>query len=39
VPLKTIIAGIWPFIIADCVRLTLLMAFPAISTWLPSFMV
>jgi C4-dicarboxylate transporter DctM subunit len=39
VPLKTIIAGIWPFIIADCARLTLLMAFPAISTWLPSFMV
>jgi tripartite ATP-independent transporter DctM subunit len=39
VPLKTIIAGIWPFIIADFVRLTLLMAFPVISTWLPSLMV
>jgi C4-dicarboxylate transporter, DctM subunit len=39
VPLKTIVAGIWPFVIADFVRLTLLMAFPAISTWLPSLMI
>ena len=31
-PLKTIIAGIWPFIIADAVWLTLLMTLPAIST-------
>jgi tripartite ATP-independent transporter DctM subunit len=39
VPLKTIIAGIWPFIAADVVRLTLLISFPAISTWLPSLMI
>ncbi|MBI3708478.1 MAG: TRAP transporter large permease [Proteobacteria bacterium] len=37
-PLKTIVAGIWPFVGADLVRLTLLLAFPAISTWLPSLM-
>jgi tripartite ATP-independent transporter DctM subunit len=39
VPLKTIIAGIWPFIVADFVRLALLLSIPAISTWLPSLMV
>lgn len=38
VPLKTIIAGIWPFVGADAVRLGLLIAFPAISTYLPSLM-
>ncbi|MBM3557240.1 MAG: TRAP transporter large permease [Alphaproteobacteria bacterium] len=36
VPLRTIIAGIWPFVGADLCRLALLIAFPAISTWLPA---
>ena len=39
VPLRTIVAGIWPFVAADFVRLTLLLGFPAISTWLPSLMI
>jgi tripartite ATP-independent transporter DctM subunit len=39
VPLRTIVAGIWPFVAADIVRLTLLLGFPAISTWLPSLMI
>jgi TRAP-type C4-dicarboxylate transport system permease large subunit len=27
-----------PFMLADCVRFALLIAFPAISLWLPSLM-
>ncbi len=38
VPLNTIYRGIWPFVTADIVRLGILIAFPAISLWLPSFM-
>ena len=38
VSLNTIYRGIWPFVTADIVRLGILIAFPAISLWLPSFM-
>ena len=38
VSLNTIYRGIWPFVGADIVRLGILIAFPAISLWLPSFM-
>jgi tripartite ATP-independent transporter DctM subunit len=37
-PLTTIVRGITPFVMADVVRLLLLSLFPAIATWLPSFM-
>ncbi len=35
-PLKTVISGVTPFIAADLVRLAVLVAFPALSLWLPS---
>lgn len=35
VSLRTVFKGVWPFVIADCVRLAILVAFPAISLWLP----
>ena len=38
VKLSTIFQGVWPFVVADTVRLGILIAFPAISIWLPSFM-
>jgi tripartite ATP-independent transporter DctM subunit len=38
VKLKTIFQGVWPFVMADIVRLGILIAFPAISLWLPSLM-
>ncbi|MDP2017521.1 TRAP transporter large permease [Hydrogenophaga sp.] len=38
VRLKTIFTGVWPFVMADIVRLGILIAFPAISLWLPGFM-
>ncbi|WP_374413262.1 TRAP transporter large permease [Hydrogenophaga sp.] len=38
VRLSTIFRGVWPFVAADVVRLCILIAFPAISLWLPSFM-
>ncbi len=38
VSLNTIYRGIWPFVTADIVRLGILIAFPAIALWLPSFM-
>jgi C4-dicarboxylate transporter, DctM subunit len=38
VKLTTIFKGVWPFVVADVVRLGILIAFPAISLWLPSFM-
>jgi tripartite ATP-independent transporter DctM subunit len=34
-PLSTIFRGIVPFLYADVIRLTLLLAFPALSLWLP----
>ncbi len=38
VKLKYIFQGVWPFVMADIVRLGILIAFPAISLWLPGFM-
>ena len=38
VGLNTIYRGITPFVIADIVRLGILIAFPVISLWLPSLM-
>jgi C4-dicarboxylate transporter, DctM subunit len=35
---RTLYQGIIPFCIADVIRLIILIAFPAISLWLPSFM-
>jgi tripartite ATP-independent transporter DctM subunit len=34
----TVFRGVMPFMLADCVRFALLIAFPAIALWLPSFM-
>lgn len=36
VPTPTLFRGVIPFVIADIVRLCILIAFPAISLWLPS---
>ncbi len=38
VRLTTIYRGVWPFVMADVVRLGILIAFPIISLWLPGFM-
>ncbi|MDM7944444.1 MAG: TRAP transporter large permease [Hydrogenophaga sp.] len=38
VKLGTIYRGVWPFVMADVARLGILIAFPAISLWLPGFM-
>jgi C4-dicarboxylate transporter, DctM subunit len=38
VSLNTIYRGVWPFVLADIGRLGILIAFPAISLWLPSLM-
>ena len=38
VPLRTIFRGVTPFIIADLVRVVVLMALPIISLWLPDLM-
>ncbi|MGD9924802.1 MAG: TRAP transporter large permease [Pseudorhodoplanes sp.] len=38
VPTITLFRGVLPFVIADVVRLGILIAFPAISLWLPSLM-
>jgi C4-dicarboxylate transporter DctM subunit len=37
VPLESIFKGIWPFIVALIICLLILMAFPQIATFLPSF--
>jgi len=34
----TVFSGVMPFMWADVVRLAILVAFPAISLWLPSMM-
>ena len=34
----TVFRGVLPFMVADCVRLAILVAFPMISLWLPSMM-
>jgi len=38
VHLGQIYRGVWPFCVADVVRLAILVAFPSIALWLPSFM-
>lgn len=38
VPLRMIFSGVAPFVVADVVRVALLIAFPAIAVWLPSLM-
>ena len=38
VPTGTVFRGVMPFIVADVVRLALLIAFPVISLYLPSLM-
>ena len=38
VPTGTIFAGVTPFMIADVIRLAILVAFPAISLWLPKLL-
>jgi TRAP-type C4-dicarboxylate transport system permease large subunit len=38
VPTRVIFRGVMPFMAADCIRLAILVAFPIISTLLPSFM-
>jgi tripartite ATP-independent transporter DctM subunit len=38
VPTTTVFHGVMPFMLADCVRFAILITFPAIALWLPSFM-
>ncbi len=38
VKLTTIYKGVWPFVVADLVRLGILIAFPFIALWLPGLM-
>jgi tripartite ATP-independent transporter DctM subunit len=38
VPTGTVFRGVMPFVAVDCARLAILVAFPVISLWLPSFM-
>jgi len=37
-PLTTIVRGIVPFVMADCLRMLILCIFPWLATWLPSHM-
>ena len=37
-PLKTIFRGVTPFLLADLVRLIVLILFPGLSLWLPGFL-
>ena len=36
IPIQTIYKGIMPFFLADMLRLTVLVAFPTLTLWLPS---
>ena len=38
IPLSTVFAGIWPFVVADCFTIALLIAYPEIATFLPDLM-
>lgn len=38
IPVMTVFKGVIPFIIADLVRVFLIVSFPVIALWLPSFM-
>jgi len=37
-PLSTIVRGIAPFVVADCVRMLLIALVPALALWLPGRM-
>ena len=37
-PLSTVYAGIWPFLLSDLVRLLILTLFPVLTLWLPKAM-
>ncbi|HJY77623.1 MAG TPA: TRAP transporter large permease [Burkholderiales bacterium] len=37
-PTRTVFRGVMPFVVIDCVRLAILIAFPIISVWLPTVM-
>lgn len=39
VPLTTVFRGVGPFVIADCIKVALLIAFPALTLWLPKLMI
>ena len=38
IPLSTVFAGVWPFVVADCLTIALLIAVPEIATYLPTNM-
>ncbi|MBV9189679.1 MAG: TRAP transporter large permease [Betaproteobacteria bacterium] len=38
VPTRTVFRGVMPFVVIDCVRLAILVAFPIISTFVPNLM-
>ena len=38
IPLATVFAGVWPFVVADCLTIGLLILFPEIVTFLPALM-
>ncbi|MFM9969453.1 MAG: TRAP transporter large permease subunit [Burkholderiales bacterium] len=35
VPIGTIFRGVTPFVVADCIKVALMIAFPALALWLP----
>ena len=37
-PMGTLFRGVLPFVLSDMVRMVILVAFPAISLWLPNLM-
>jgi TRAP-type C4-dicarboxylate transport system permease large subunit len=39
VSMATIFAGVLPFVATDLIRLAILVAFPALATWLPQRMI
>jgi C4-dicarboxylate transporter, DctM subunit len=39
VNMSTIFVGVLPFVLTDIIRLVILVAFPAIATWLPLRMI
>ncbi len=38
IPLTTVFKGVAPFVVADCIKVLLLIAFPAITLWFPHFL-
>jgi TRAP-type C4-dicarboxylate transport system permease large subunit len=39
VPLGTVCRGVLPFVVADLIKLMLLVLFPVLALWLPSTMI